>query len=122
MAGDDELERQVRKLAVQQAETRWLSLRLDDDVKEIRQELRALRTEHGARFDAIDRRLEAHGARFDAIDQTLQAHGTRFDTMDQALQAHDGRFDSTDAVLRSLHQLVGQVLERLPEEPDHAER
>jgi vacuolar-type H+-ATPase subunit I/STV1 len=108
MAGDDELERQVRKPAVQQAETRWLSLRLDDDVKEIRQELRALRTEHGARFDAID--------------QTLQAHGTRFDTMDQALQAHDGRFDSTDAVLRSLHQMVGQVLERLPEEPDHAER
>lgn len=101
MAGDDELERQVRKPAVQQAETRWLSLRLDDDVKEIRQELRAVRKEHSARFDA---------------------HDARFDTIDQTLQAHDGRFDSTDAVLRSLHQMVGQVLERLPEEPDHAER
>ncbi|OLT00551.1 hypothetical protein BJF90_34465 [Pseudonocardia sp. CNS-004] len=102
MAGDDELERQVRKLVVQQAETRWLALRLDDDVKEIHQELRALRKDHNARFDAIDRRLEAHDARFDTIDQTLQAHY--------------GRFDSTDAVLRSLHQMVGEVLQRLPDE------
>jgi hypothetical protein len=32
MAGDDEIERTVRKLAIDHAETRWLSLRLDDDV------------------------------------------------------------------------------------------
>ncbi len=89
MAEDDELERNVRKLGVDHAETRWLSLRLDDDVKEIRQELRAMHAEQNARFDSIDR----------------------------TLQAHDGRFDSMDAVLRSLNQMVGQVLERLPEEP-----
>jgi chromosome segregation ATPase len=117
MAGDDELERQVRKLVIQQAETRRLALRLDDDVKEIHQELRALRKDHNARFDAIDRRLEAHDGRFDAIGQTLQAHDARFDAIDQTLQAHDGRFDSTDAVLRSLHQMVGEVLQRLPDEP-----
>jgi hypothetical protein len=96
MAGDDELGRTVRKLAIDHAETRWLSLRLDDDVKEIRKELRAMRAEHAERFDAIDE---------------------RFDGVDRELQAHTGRFDSTDAVLRSLHQMVGQVLERLPEEP-----
>jgi hypothetical protein len=33
------------------------------------------------------------------------------------LQEHTGRFDSVDAQLRSLTQLVGQVLERLPDEP-----
>jgi hypothetical protein len=58
-----------------------------------------------------------HEARFDAIDHTLQAHDERFDSIDRELQAHGGRFDSTDTVLRSLHQMVGQVLERLPERP-----
>ncbi|MDQ4119375.1 MAG: hypothetical protein M3235_20810 [Actinomycetota bacterium] len=88
MAEDDDLERRVRKLTVDQAETRWLALRLDDDVKEIRDELRTMRTENNARFDSIDRQL----------------------------QEHRGRFDSVDSVLRSLTQMVGQVLERLPEE------
>jgi len=96
VAEDDELERNVRKLGVDHAETRWLSLRHDDDVKEIRQELRTMHAEQNARFDSIDSEL-------DSIDRTLQAH--------------DGRFDSMDAVLRSLNQMVGQVLERLPEEP-----
>ncbi|GAA5122795.1 hypothetical protein [Pseudonocardia adelaidensis] len=96
MAGDEELERTVRKLAIEHAETRWLALRLDDDVKEIRQDLRTMRAEQNERFDVIDGRLNS---------------------IDGGLQAHDGRFDSTDAVLRSLHQMVGQVLERLPEEP-----
>jgi hypothetical protein len=103
MAGDEELERTVRKLAIDHAETRWLALRLDDDAKEIRQELRTMRTEHNARFDAIDGRIDSIDGRIDSIDGTLQAQA--------------GRFDSTDAVLRSLHQMVGQVLERLPEEP-----
>jgi hypothetical protein len=85
VAEDDELERRVRKLAVEHAEPRWLSLRLDDDVKEIRE----VQREHTARFDSIDRELQAHG----------------------------GRFDSIDAQLRSLTQMVGQVLERLPDEP-----
>lgn len=75
MATDDEdLSRRVRKLAVDNAETRWLALRVDDDVKELREDLR-----------------------------TVQ--GTQ--------QEHTGRFDSIDLQLRSLTQLVGQVLERL---------
>ena len=89
MAGDEELERRVRKLAIDHAETRWLSLRLDDDVKEVRQELRTMHTE-------LNARLDEHG---------------------QELQEHGGRFDSVDAQLRTLTQMVGQVLERLPEEP-----
>lgn len=77
MATDDDhenLSRKVRKLAVDHAETRWLALRVDDDVKELRADLRAV--------------------------QATQ-------------QEHTGRFDSLDLQLRSLTQLVGQVLERL---------
>lgn len=99
MADDDDLERKVRKLTVEHAETRWLALRLDDDVKEVRQELRAIRevqAEHSARFDSVDNTL-------DAVENTLVEHGARFDSV-------------TDQ-LRSLTQLVGQVLDRLPGEP-----
>jgi chromosome segregation ATPase len=94
MLDDDNLDRRVRKLAVEHAETRWLTLRLDDEVKELRDELRAVRA-------------------------TQQEHGARFDSIDSQLQEHGARFDSIGAQLRSLTQLVGQVLERLPdgEEP-----
>jgi chromosome segregation ATPase len=131
VAEDDDLERRLRKLTVDHAETRWLALRLDDDVKEIRDELRtrfdsidrqlgSIDNEldaHGRRLDSIDRTLQGHDARFDSIDRTLQDHGAKFDSIDRELQEHRGRFDSVDAVLRSLTQMVGQVLERLPEEP-----
>ena len=81
MAADenDDLSRAVRKLAVDHAETRWLALRVDDDVKEIRADLR---------------------------------------TVQLTQQEHTGRFDSIDAQLRSLTQMVGQVVERL-EAPGH---
>lgn len=75
---EDDVERRLRKLTVEHAETRWLALRLDDDVKEIRHELRVV--------------------------QDVQTE-------------HTARFDSVDGQLRSLTQLVGQVLDRLPEEP-----
>jgi chromosome segregation ATPase len=104
-------ERRVRKPTVEHAETRWLALRLDD-VKEIREVLR----EHTTRFGSIDRKLQEHGQRFDSIDRMLHNHDTRFDSIDLELQEIRGRFASGDAVLRSLHQMVGQVLERLPEE------
>ena len=92
MPEDDELARIVRRLAIEHAETRWLALRLDDDVKEIRGELRAVRAVQREHTD------------------TLREHTG-------ILQEHTGRFDSVDAQLRSLTQLVGQVLERLPDEP-----
>jgi hypothetical protein len=96
---DDELERRVRKLAIEHAETRWLALRLDDDVKEVRDVQRA----HTSRFDAIDDLLNEHS-------RLLQEHS-------RLLQEHTARFDSLDGQLRSLTQLVGQVLQRLPDEP-----
>jgi len=71
---EDEFDRRVRKLAVEHAETRWLALRLDDDVKEMRQEIQAIRATQGE---------------------------------------HTARFDSVDSQLRSLTQLVGEVLHRL---------
>jgi hypothetical protein len=100
VAEDDELERRVRKLTVEHAETRWLALRLDDDIKEVRE----VQREHTARLDAIDGKLREHDARFDAVDRQLQEHSLRF--------------DSVDAQLRSLTQMVGQVLTRLDHEPD----
>ena len=111
MAEDDELERGVRKLAIDHAETRWLSLRLDDDVKEIRQELRTMHAEQQARFDSVDGRLDSVDGRLDSIDGRLDAHGVE-------LQGQAGRFDSVDSQLRALTQMVGEVLlQRSPEEP-----
>ena len=99
MPEDDELARIVRRLAIEHAETRWLALRLDDDVKEIRGELRAVRAVQREHTDTLQEHTD-----------TLQEHTG-------ILQEHTGRFDSVDAQLRSLTQLVGQVLERLPDEP-----
>ena len=94
MPDDDELARSVRKLAVDHAETRWLALRLDDDVKEVREELRA-------------------------VHNTLDEHTARFDSIDNTLGEHTAQLGSIDSQLRSLTQLVGQVLDRLPEEQDN---
>jgi ABC-type transporter Mla subunit MlaD len=110
MDGESEIERAVRKLSVEHAETRWLSLRLDDDVKEIRQELRTMHADQTARFDSIDGAIESIDGALESIDGALGQHGV-------GLQEHGGRLDSVDAQLRTLTQMVGQVLERLPEEP-----
>lgn len=78
---DEDLERRVRKVGIDHAETRWLTLQLDDDVKEVAAQLRDL------------------DAKVDAVGGTLTEHSARF--------------DSLEADLRSLTQLVGQVLKRL---------
>ncbi|AHH98198.1 hypothetical protein [Kutzneria albida] len=83
MSDDEELQRRVRKLVVEHAETRWLALHMDNDIQEIRGELREVRA-------------------------TQQIHTG-------LLQAHTGRFDSLDAQLRSLTQMVGELVRRLPE-------
>ncbi len=95
MPEDDEFDRKLRKLAVDHAEARWLALRLDDDVKEVRTDLRAVR------------------AKQDEHSATLAEHTA-------TLAEHTARFDSVDSQLRSLTQLVGQVLQRLPEDPGEA--
>lgn len=97
---DEEQERRLRKLTVEHAETRWLTLRLDDDVKEMRTDLRAVRD----RLDSVDNRLNSVDNRLDAIE-------------DKQVE-HTHRFDSMDGQLRSLTELVGQVLARMPEEPE----
>jgi chromosome segregation ATPase len=92
MPEEDDLDRKVRKLAVDHAETRWLALRLDDDVKELREDLRAVKA-------------------------TQQEHTERFDSVDGQLQGHAAQFESINSQLRSLTQMVGQVLERLSDPP-----
>nr|WP_042190624.1 hypothetical protein [Kibdelosporangium sp. MJ126-NF4] len=98
MPDDDNLERKMRKLAIEHAETRWLALRVDDDVKELREDLRAVRATQ-----------KEH-------TELLREHSTVLQEHTGLLQEHTARFDSVDSQLRSLTQLVGQVLERLPEE------
>jgi chromosome segregation ATPase len=93
---DDETARRVRKLVVEHAETRWLALHMDNDIQEIRGELREVRAKQ-----------KTHDERFDRIDAQLQEHT-------ELLQAHSGRFDSLDAQMRSLTQMIGKVLDRLP--------
>lgn len=92
MPEDDNLETKLRNLTGAHAETRWLALRLDNDVKEIRMDLRTVR-----------RTQREHTA-------LLHDHSAR-------LQEHSARFDSVDMQLRSLTRMVGNVLERLPEKP-----
>ena len=113
MPDDDELARIVRKRAIEHAETRWLALRLDDDVKEIRGELRAVRAVQREHTDT----LQEHTGILQEHTGILREHSRQLDEHSRLLQEHTGRFDSVDAQLRSLTQLVGQVLERLPDEP-----
>lgn len=49
------------------------------------------------------------------IATTQIDHTRRLDSIEAKQQEHDGRFDSLDAQMRSLTQMMGQVLERLPE-------
>jgi len=117
---DDELARIVRKLAIEHAETRWLALRLDDDVKEIRGELRAVRAVQREHTDTLQEHsgiLQEHTSILQEHTSILHEHSRQLDEHSRLLQEHTGRFDSVDAQLRSLTQLVGQVLERLPDEP-----
>lgn len=94
---DDETARRVRKLVVEHAETRWLALHMDNDIQEIRGDLREVR----ATQKKHTTKLEEHDARFDSVDAQLQEH--------------TGRFDSLDAQLRSLTQMVGELVRKLPE-------
>jgi uncharacterized coiled-coil protein SlyX len=124
MPDDDELDRRVRKLSVEHAETRWLALRLDDDVKEMRQDIRAIRTtqgEHTARFDAIDGQLGEHAGVLNEHSRLLNEHSRVLNEHSEVLTEHTARFDSIDSQLRSLTQLVGEALQRLPGESDGGE-
>src|SRR5690349_19052396 len=106
MPEEDNPDRRLRKLTVEHAETRWLALRLDDDVKVLHEDMRTVQATQ-----------REHTARFDSIDDTLREHTSRLDSVEATLQKHTARFDSVDGQLRSLTQMVGQALERLPEKP-----
>ena len=127
MPEKDNLDRRMRRLTLEHAETRWLALRLDDDVKVLQGDMRtvqATQREHTARFDRVEATqrehstiLLEHSARFDRVDATQREHSTTLLEHSATLQEHTARFDSIDSQLRSLTQMVGQALERLPEGP-----
>lgn len=93
---DDDVERRLSQLEHDHRLTRWYTGRVDRDLAEIA----TVQTEHTERLDRIEATQKEHTA-------TLQQHT-------ELLQAHTGRFDSLDAQMRSLTQLIGQVLDRLP--------
>jgi chromosome segregation ATPase len=117
MPDDDELERKFRKLAVEHAETRWLALRLDDDVKEMRQDIRAIRATQGE-HTAV---LNEHTAVLNEHTAVLNEHTVLLNEHSAVLTEHTARFDSIDSQLRSLTQLVGEALHRLPGDPADGE-
>jgi chromosome segregation ATPase len=117
MPDDDELERKFRKLAVEHAETRWLALRLDDDVKEMRQDIRAIRATQGE-HTAV---LNEHTAVLNEHTAVLNEHTVLLNEHSAVLTEHTARFDSIDSQLRSLTQLVGEALHRLPGDPEDGE-
>jgi len=115
---DDDLERRVRKLVVEHAETRWLTLRLDNDVKETRQELREIRTVQDKQTAVLEGQngvLAGNSAVLAAQSVVLDEHSAVLADHSDVLVEHTARFDSLDAQMRSLTHLVGQVLDRLPE-------
>jgi uncharacterized protein involved in exopolysaccharide biosynthesis len=131
MPDDDELERKFRKLAVEHAETRWLALRLDDDVKEMRQDIRAIRAtqgehtavlnEHTAVLNEHTAVLNEHTAVLNEHTAVLNEHTVLLNSHSAVLTEHTARFDSIDSQLRSLTQLVGEALHRLPGDPEDGE-
>ena len=69
-------------------------------LSDVLRELRALRADNNARFDAVDHRIDALKAdndiRFDAVDTRFDAVDTRFDAVDTRFDAVDRRFDAVD--------------------------
>lgn len=121
----EELKRRVSRLRVDEAETRWLALHLDQDVQALAENIKNLRGDVGSladvvgtvaqtvssvseRLDRVDARTHEH---FEKIETKLAAHDDHFDKIETELMAHGGRFDSVDAQLRSLTALVGQALQ-----------
>lgn len=64
--------------------------------------------EHTRRLVGIEMTLDEHTA-------TLAEHTALLNAHSDKLLEHDARFDSIDAQLRSLTQMMGVVLSRLPE-------
>lgn len=113
MADGDNLDRWMRKMTTEHAETRWLALRLDDDVQVLHNDLKEVKATQRI-HTAL---LNEHGAILREHSTILREHGTILREHGALLQEHSARFDSVDSQMRSLTQMVGKVLERLPETP-----
>lgn len=101
----------MRKLVLEHAETRWLALRLDNDVREILDTLRVVQATQGEQTAVLHVHtavLNEHTAVLNEHSELLQEHSIK-------LLEHTARFDSVDMQLRSLTLMVGDVLRRLPE-------
>jgi hypothetical protein len=90
----------VRELEHDHRLTRWYTGRVDRNLAEIA----ATQAEH---TDALNR-----------VESILTEHNGRFDSVESTLTVHNGRFDSLDAQMRSLTQMVAQLLRTLPPSPD----
>ena len=56
----------------------------------------------------------------DELDRKVRKLAVDHAVVHNTQDEHTARFDSIDSQLHSLTQLVGRVLERLPEEPDNS--
>lgn len=110
-----ELKKRVSRLRVDEAETRWLALKLDQDIQTVHGDLQSLRGDVGRVADSVGKvadALVAFGDRFDnlehRIDERFDSMDRRFDSVDQVLMEHGGKIGSLDAQVRSLTHLVGR--------------
>ncbi|HEX4222180.1 MAG TPA: hypothetical protein VHZ97_07460 [Pseudonocardiaceae bacterium] len=93
-----ELKKRVSRLRVDEAETRWLALRLDQDIQTVHGDLQSLRGDVGRVADSVGQvadALVAFGDRFDNLerrfDERFDNVDRRFDDVDRVLMEHGGK-------------------------------
>ena len=102
-----ELKNRVSRLRVDEAETRWLAVKLGQAIQTVHGDLESLRGDVGRVADSVGKvadALVAFGGRFDNLERRFDR---RFDNVDGVLMEHGGKIDSLDAQVRALTQLVG---------------
>jgi hypothetical protein len=96
-----ELKKRVGRLRVDEAETRWLALKLDQDIQTVHGDLKSLRGDVGRVADSVGKvadALVAFGDRFDNLerrsDERFGDLERRFDDVDGVLMEQGGKTDS----------------------------
>lgn len=107
---DDETERRLRDLERSHDLTRWYTGRVDRDLADIA----ATQAAHTRLFGDQLALLQAHSTVLASHTRKLEQHDERFDSIDAKQQEHDAHFESLHSEMRSLTQMVGEVLKRLP--------
>jgi len=114
---DDDVERRLRDLERDHDLTRWYTGRVDRDLAQIA----ATQSEHTRLMGQQIALLQTHSTVLQSHTQKLEKHDERLDSIDAKLQEHDAHFESLHGQMRSLTQMMGEVLKRLPPAAENGE-